>query len=91
MPVPLKGHGYRLLEVLFQNADRRCTRQQLIEQAFGEKYDERDLSQISRLNTAIRRLREKIEPNPDQPQYLRSTPGGGYRLVPRGESQVDEH
>ena len=81
-PIPLRGNSYRLLLVLYEDAGRLCTRKQLIEQALGEKFDERDMSQIARLNVAIRRLREKIEANPDQPQYVQSVPGGGYRLVP---------
>jgi len=33
------------------------------------------------VNVHIRRLREKIEPDPSRPQLLLTVPGVGYRLV----------
>jgi DNA-binding response OmpR family regulator len=85
VPISLRGQSYRLLLILYENAHQRCTRRQLVEGALSEKYDEHDTSQIARLNVAIRRLREKIENDPDQPRYLLSAPGGGYVLLPRGD------
>jgi hypothetical protein len=32
----------------------------------------------------VRRLREKIEPNPSEPQYILTVPGRGYRFVQKG-------
>jgi len=79
--IALTGQSYNLLCYLYAHADQLCTRRDLVEQVFGQRYDETDESQISRLNTAIRRLREKIEDYPSQPCYLLTEPGGGYRLV----------
>jgi DNA-binding response OmpR family regulator len=45
------------------------------------KYDETDPSQISRLNTAMRRLRERIEVDPQNPRYVITEPGVGYLLA----------
>jgi two-component system, OmpR family, KDP operon response regulator KdpE len=78
--VTLRGQTYNLLLGLYERAGRLCTRREIIEQILGQKYDETDSSQISRLNTAIRRLREKIEYDPDHPRYLLTETGGGYRL-----------
>ena len=79
--ITVRGQSYDLLCNLYDHTNQLRTRRELVEQVFGEKYDERDDSQISRLNTAIRRLREKIEDDPDKPRYLLTEPGGGYRLV----------
>jgi DNA-binding winged helix-turn-helix (wHTH) protein len=84
--IPLRGQGYDLLLYLYEHANQLCTRRELVEQVFGDKkYDEGDKSQRTRLNTAIRRLREKVEHDPDNPRYLLSEPGAGYRLVPHPE------
>jgi DNA-binding response OmpR family regulator len=77
----LRGQSYELLCYLHEHADRLCTRREIVEQVFRQQYDEKEPSQRSLLNTAIRRLREKIEDDPDQPRYLLTEPGGGYRLV----------
>lgn len=81
MRLVLTGQSYRLLCYLYTHANQLCTRRDLIEHVFEQSYDETDLSQIRRLNTAIRRLREKIEAEPGQPRYLLTEPGGGYRLL----------
>ena len=78
---PLTGQSYDLFCHLYAHPHHLCTRRELVEQVFGQTYDETDSSQVSRLNTAIRRLREKIEANPSQPRYLLTDPGGGYRLL----------
>lgn len=79
--VKLRGHSYDLLCALYDQAGHRRTRKELIEQVFGERYDESDNSQIAKLNTAIRRLRERIEIDPDRPRYLLTETGVGYMLL----------
>jgi DNA-binding response OmpR family regulator len=83
--VPLRGQSYELLNYFFDRADQLCSRREIVELVFQQKYDETDESQLGRLNTAIRRLREKIEVDPDHPRYLITEPGGGYRLLSRGK------
>jgi DNA-binding response OmpR family regulator len=34
----------------------------------------------------VRRLRQKIEIDPDEPRYLITVPGNGYRLVRAGDA-----
>jgi DNA-binding response OmpR family regulator len=79
--VPIRGQSFALLKYLFQQRNKLCTRRELIENVFNETYRERDESQIGKLNTAIRRLREKIEQDPNHPRYLQTESGGGYRLT----------
>jgi DNA-binding response OmpR family regulator len=80
--VLLSVQSYNLLCNLYDHPNQLRTRRELIEQVLREKYDELDKSQISRLNMAIHRLREKIQDDPEKPRYLVTQPGGGYRLVP---------
>ncbi len=79
--VLLVGQSYHLLCYLHSHSPQLCTRREIVEHVLGQAYDETDTSQIRRLNTAIRRLREKIEDQPGQPRYLLTEPGGGYRLL----------
>lgn len=79
--VPLRGQSYELLLDLYNHANQLRTRRALIEHLFKEVYDELNPSQEYRLNTAVRRLREKIEDDPDAPRFLLTEKNGGYRLV----------
>ena len=83
--IPLRGQGYDLLKYLYQRRGKLCIRREIIENVFEETYREKDDSQISKLNTAIRRLREKIEHDPNHPRYLKTDSGGGYRLTSEAE------
>jgi DNA-binding response OmpR family regulator len=78
--IPLRGQSYELLLGLYERPNQLCTRREIVERILKGRYDETDDSQINRLNTAIRRLREKIEDDPDHPRFLLTEPGGGYRL-----------
>ena len=79
--ISLRGQSYDLLCDLYDYANKPRTRREIIEKVFHEKYDETDTSQISRLNTAIHRLREKIEDDPYHPRFLLTEPMLGYKLV----------
>lgn len=79
--VPLRGQSFDLLCYLHDHLDRLTTRRELVERVLSERYDPSDDSQASRLNTAIHRLREKIEVDEERPRYLLTEPGGGYRLL----------
>lgn len=79
--VTLRGQSYDLLCQLYEQANKLCSRRSLVERVFAEEYDEFNESQVNRLNTAIRRLREKIEDDPANPRFIITEPHGGYRLV----------
>ncbi len=83
--VRLRGNSYSLLCNLYDHPNQLRSRRELIEEVFGIKYDEWDRSQISRLNTAINRLRRIIRDDADNPRFLFTHPGGGYRLTPNPE------
>ena len=69
---------FRLLVFLAQHPGRVFSRGQLMEQVWGysaDCYDEKTVS------VHIRRLREKIEPDPSDPRTILTVPGLGYRLA----------
>src|SRR3990170_6448476 len=75
---PLEG---RLLSHLMANAGFVVTSEALIDHVWGPRGGDRDM-----LRQVVRRLRAKIEPDPAQPEYIRTVPGLGYGLnVSRGE------
>lgn len=63
-----------LLQILMQASGTVVSRSQLITQVWGEGYSGRS----NRLDVYIRRLRQKIEPDPKSPSYLHTVRGDGY-------------
>lgn len=71
---------FRLLEYLVAPRGRVLTRDQLLDAVWKETPF---VTQRS-IDVYIRRLREKIEPDPGRPQYLKTLRGVGYRFeVPK--------
>jgi DNA-binding response OmpR family regulator len=74
----LTAHEYELLCALARNAGRVLTRDQLLEQMKGEAADEAfDRS----IDVHVSRLRQKIEPDPRHPRYVKTVRGAGYLLT----------
>jgi hypothetical protein len=70
---------YRLLLLLYGNLDKICDKYKIVESVWGESYiDEVDDARIEKL---VSRLRQKIEPDPEDPRYLITIRGRGYKLV----------
>jgi len=67
---------YRLLSVLIKNAGKVLTHQYLLKAVWGPSY--RDNSHYLRIYMS--QLRQKLENDPAQPQYLLTESGVGYRL-----------
>jgi two-component system KDP operon response regulator KdpE len=73
---------YALLRQLALNANRVMLHQDLLTAVWGPEY--RD--DIDYLRAYIRYLRQKLEENPHEPQYILTTPGVGYMLnCPEGQ------
>ena len=76
----LSALEYRLLLILLQNKGQILTRNQLLEEiwdASGEYVNDNTLS------VYMKRLREKIEKNPQSPRLLHTIRGIGYRMEDR--------
>ena len=69
---------FRLLSYLARHRGQALTRAQIVEAVWGFAPD---LESEKTVNVHIRRLREKVELNPEQPAILLTVPGIGYRLV----------
>lgn len=68
---------FNLLAVLVRNAGRVVTRSELVTQAWGEEYGDA----IDSLKLYVHYLRQKVERNPNQPEYIITSRGVGYRFV----------
>jgi DNA-binding response OmpR family regulator len=67
----------RLLQVLAASADRVVPTDQLLDRVWTDA----DGADPSYLWVTVRRLRRKLEVNPDRPAYLVTERGIGYRLI----------
>ena len=74
--VDLPPAEFDILSILIQNAGKVITQRQLIHKVWGAAYESE--SRLLRVN--ISNLRRKIEPNPDQPIYILTELGVGYRM-----------
>jgi two-component system KDP operon response regulator KdpE len=72
--IKLSPKEYELLRVLVQHAGKVLTHRFLL----GELWD--DLTDAQYLRVYVRQLRQKIEANPERPQYVLTETGIGYRL-----------
>lgn len=82
--IRLQPRSFDILNFLYEKANQLCSRAELIERVFNERYDEMDESQVNRLNSAIFRLRQQLESDPDNPKYVVTEPKGGYKLMMSG-------
>ncbi len=75
---PLTAREYELLAYLARNAGKALTHRQILQAVWGSEYGE----ESDYLWTYARRIRRKIEPDRDNPCYLLTEPGVGYRVPP---------
>ena len=76
LPVELTGKEFDLLLFLASNKGRVFTKKQIYTQVWAEEYAFDD----SNIMSFISKLRKKIEPNPEQPFYIQTIRGVGYRF-----------
>ncbi|MBY4592859.1 MULTISPECIES: response regulator transcription factor [Rhizobium] len=72
--IKLSPKEYDILRVLAQYAGKVLTHQFLLKQVWGPAAD------VQYLRVYIRQLRQKVEQIPDQPHYITTETGVGYRL-----------
>lgn len=72
--VALSPKEYDILRLMVQHAGKVLTHQHILRQVWGGSAD------VQYLRVYVRQLRQKIELSPDQPQYILTETGVGYRL-----------
>lgn len=76
-PITLTAREFDLLYYLASRPKQVFRRDQLMEAVWGYTF----AAETSTVTVHIRRLREKIEPDPARPRYLQTVWGVGYRFV----------
>lgn len=72
----LTSKEYDLLLLLSTNPDRVFSKDELFDRVWGMDA----LGNLATLTVHIRKIREKIEADPSNPQYIETVWGVGYRL-----------
>ncbi len=73
--IPLKAKEYALLDCLYKHHDTIVKKEVLFDEVWGDTF-----FSDSTLNVHIRKLREKIEENPNEPKLIKTVWGTGYIL-----------
>lgn len=73
--IQLKAKEFKLFQILFENKNSIVTKEQLFNIVWGDTF-----FSDGTLNVHIRRLREKIEDNPNDPKLIKTIWGTGYML-----------
>lgn len=76
-PLHLTVKEYNLLRLLLQHRGKVLTHRQLLRDVWGPAHE----SDTHYLRVHMANLRKKVEPEPDQPRFLRTESGIGYRFV----------
>ena len=83
-PVELSALEFKLLYFLASRPRQIFSRERLLDEVWG-----RDCSVTPRtVDVHIRRLREKIEARPDDPEYIGTVRGAGYRMLAEAPQEV---
>ena len=72
--INLTAKGFDLLELLVMNPNKVYSRENLLNLVWGYEYP----GDVRTVDVHVRRLREKIEPNPSEPKYVHTKWGVGY-------------
>lgn len=77
VPIELTRTEFNLMEAFLTHPGYTMTRDELLEKSLGYAYEGMGRA----LDTHIRNLRRKIEPDPDNPIYIQTMYGVGYKLA----------
>ncbi len=73
--IPLKAKEFALLKCLFEHRNTIVTKEKLFEQVWGDCF-----YSDGTLNVHIRKLREKLETDPNEPKLIKTIWGTGYMM-----------
>ena len=74
--IELTSTEFDLLRVLAESPGRVYTRMQLLDKTQGEAYEGYERT----IDSHIKNLRKKVEPDPNHPKYIVTVHGAGYKL-----------
>ncbi len=73
--IALKAKEFALLKCLYEHKNKIVTKDALFEEVWGDTF-----YSDGTLNVHIRKLREKLEENPNEPEFIKTIWGTGYIL-----------
>jgi DNA-binding response OmpR family regulator len=76
-PIDLTPSEFELLHLLMKSPGFAFTRDELLDKALGYRYEGMGRT----LDSHIKNLRRKIEPDPKKPKYIQTIYGVGYKLT----------
>ncbi|MCM1127511.1 MAG: response regulator transcription factor [Lachnospiraceae bacterium] len=78
----LKAKEFLLMQCLYEHRNKIVTKKQLFDEVWGDAF-----YSDGTLNVHIRRLREKLEEDPNVPKLIKTVWGTGYMLEYGGENE----
>ena len=84
--IKLTAKEFDLMELLMRNPGRVYSRENLLNVVWGYEY----IGDFRTVDVHIRRLREKLELDPANPEYIRTKWGVGYYLSARGPRRLEK-
>ncbi len=73
--IELTPTEFALLKMFMENQGKALKRNEMLNAVWGQDY----FGDTKTLDVHIRRLREKLEDNPSEPEYIKTVWGYGYR------------
>lgn len=80
--ISIKGKEYKLFKMFMENKNQTLTREIILDRLWDI---EGDFINDNTLTVAIKRLREKIEDNPNKPTIIKTVRGIGYKMENENE------
>jgi two-component system alkaline phosphatase synthesis response regulator PhoP len=84
--LPLTPTEFRILRYFYEHPGEIVKRDELLQEIWGESPEG---IMTRTVDTHIARLRKKVEPYPDDPQFILTVPGEGYRMEIDEEPKAD--
>lgn len=78
LPITLTAHEFKLLKYFVENAERVLSREELLNGVWGYN----SYPSTRTVDNQILKLRQKLEQNSNEPRYLQTIYGAGYKFVP---------
>ena len=84
--VELTALEYKILVMLFENKGKIITREQILSYIWD---NEENFVNDNTLTVYIKRIREKIEKDPNKPEIIKTVRGLGYKIERQGRNDRD--